>query len=526
MTKSSQFIRRPGTGVTRRAAAISFALLTLVSCEPAPVAPNLTRPLRLRSDVAAPQSVTPMVSAGGSHTCALKSDGTVVCWGSNAQGQSAVPAGLTGVTQLSAGSFQTCALKFDGSVLCWFDPAPSGLTSEVFIDATDYTHDCVVNNSGAPFCWGDNSSGETTIPSGLPPVTQAVAGGGFSCALAVDETVTCWGFDGNGQTDVPSGLSDVTQISAGQYDACARKSDGTVVCWGLNLYSEDTPPSGLNGVIQVSIFGLTTCALKSDGTVVCWGFDFDGEANVPAGLTNVIQISAGAAHVCALKRGGTIVCWGADNFGQIDVPAGLDLIVQAPQTISFTSTPPSPAQLGGSYLVGAGSTSGLPVTFTSLTPATCSVSEASVTFGAIGTCTIAADQAGNAAFLPAPEVTQSFSVLYAFAGFYAPVDNPDTVNVVQAGSAIPVTFALGGDHGLAIFSPNSPASAQVSCNASSVVSALTATVTAGNSGLQYDAGTGTYTYVWKTEKGWGSTCRALVVTLVDGSIHQALFQFR
>ncbi len=526
MTKSSRSIRPSGTGVTRGAAALSLALLALGSCEPVPVAPNLARPPRLRSDLTAPQSVTPMVSAGGSHTCALKSDGTVVCWGSNAQGQSTVPSGLTGVTQLSAGSFQTCALKVDGSVLCWFDPAPSGLTSEVSIDATDYTHDCVVNSSGVPFCWGDNSSGETTIPTGLPPVTQVVAGGGFTCALTVDGMVSCWGFDGNGQTEVPSGLSNVTQISAGQYDACARKSDGTVACWGLNIYSEDTPPSGLSGITQVSIFGLTTCALRSDGTVACWGFDFDGEANVPAGLTNVIQISAGAAHVCALERDGTIVCWGADNFGQIDVPAGLNLIVQAPQTISFTSNPPSPAQLGASYLVGAGSTSGLPVTITSLTPATCTVSGTSVTFVAIGTCTIAADQPGNAAFLPAPEATQSVSVLYAFIGFYAPVDNPDTVNVVQAGSAIPITFSLGGDHGLAIFSPNSPASEQVSCNASSVISDLTATVTAGNSSLQYDAMTDIYTYVWKTEKSWSNTCRALVVTLVDGSLHQALFQFR
>src|SRR6185312_5857983 len=428
MTRSSQSIRARGTVVTRRAAAMSLALFTLGSCEPVPVAPNLAHPLRLRSDVAAPQSVTPMVSAGGSHTCALKSDGTVVCWGSNVQGQSAVPSGLTGVTQLSAGSFQTCALRFDGSVLCWFDPAPSGLANETFLNATDYTHDCVVNAGGVPFCWGDNSSGETTIPAGLQPVTEAVTGGGFTCALTVQGTVVCWGYDGNGQTDVPSGLSGVTQISAGQYDACAR---------------------------------------KTDGTVVCWGFDFDGEANVPAGLTNVVQISAGAAHVCALKSDGTIVCWGADNFGQIDVPAGLNLIVQAAQTISFTSSPPNPATLGGSYSVSAVSTSGLPVTLSGLTPGTCSLSGSTVTFIAVGTCTIAADQAGNASFLPAPEATQSFGVLYAFAGFYAPVDNPDTVNVVQAGSAIPVKFSLGGDHGLLIFATNSPASGQVTCDASS-----------------------------------------------------------
>jgi hypothetical protein len=164
MSSSRERSQSRRTAVARSAAALVVAFLALSGCEPGPAAPRFDVPTRLHGDVAAPQTVTPMVSAGGSHTCALKSDGTVVCWGSNVQGQSAVPSGLTGVTQLSAGSFQTCALRFDGSVLCWFDPAPSGLANETFLNATDYTHDCVVNAGGVPFCWGDNSSGETTIP--------------------------------------------------------------------------------------------------------------------------------------------------------------------------------------------------------------------------------------------------------------------------------------------------------------------------------------------------------------------------
>jgi alpha-tubulin suppressor-like RCC1 family protein len=34
------------------------------------------------------------VAAGGVHSVALKNDGTVVCWGDNTDGESAVPAGL------------------------------------------------------------------------------------------------------------------------------------------------------------------------------------------------------------------------------------------------------------------------------------------------------------------------------------------------------------------------------------------------------------------------------------------------
>jgi hypothetical protein len=53
-----------------------------------------------------------------------------------------------------------------------------------------------------------------------------------------------------------------------------------------------------------------------------------------------------------------------------------------------------------------------------------------------------------------------------------------------------------------------------------------ATVTAGNSGLQYDSEDVIYAYVWKTQEDWSGTCRQLNVRLTDGSNHTALFQFR
>jgi hypothetical protein len=55
--------------------------------------------------------------------------------------------------------------------------------------------------------------------------------------------------------------------------------------------------------------------------------------------------------------------------------------------------------------------------------------------------------------------------------------------------------------------------------------AIEETVTAGNSSLQYDPKTQTYTYVWKTDKAWAGTCRQLIVKLIDGTEHSALFQF-
>jgi probable HAF family extracellular repeat protein len=198
--------------------------------------------------------------------------------------------------------------------------------------------------------------------------------------------------------------------------------------------------------------------------------------------------------------------------------------ITQPQTVTFVSTPPNPAILDGSYsLTANGGASGNPILFGSLTPSVCAVTGSSVRFIAIGNCVVTADQAGNESYDPAPQATQSFAIAFSFAGFFSPVDNLPTVNVAQAGSAIPVKFSLGGDRGLAILAEGSPSSAAYACtNASS--DAIEETVAASVSGLRYD---GTqYIYVWKTEKTWARTCRQLTVKLIDGTVHRANFQFK
>ncbi len=116
------------------------------------------------------------------------------------------------------------------------------------------------------------------------------------------------------------------------------------------------------------------------------------------------------------------------------------------------------------------------------------------------------------------------SRLYDFSGFFQPVDNLPTLNVVKAGSALPVKFSLGGDQGLSIFEAGYPKSQIIEC--SSTVDSIEQTVTAGSSSLSYDPVTNQYTYVWKTDKTWANTCRQLVIKLNDGTHHRANFQFK
>lgn len=59
------------------------------------------------------------IDGGGLHTCAVKTDGTPVCWGDNSEGQWTIPAGIGSVTQITAGGLHTCAIKTDGTPACW-----------------------------------------------------------------------------------------------------------------------------------------------------------------------------------------------------------------------------------------------------------------------------------------------------------------------------------------------------------------------------------------------------------------------
>jgi hypothetical protein len=125
-----------------------------------------------------------------------------------------------------------------------------------------------------------------------------------------------------------------------------------------------------------------------------------------------------------------------------------------------------------------------------------------------------------------PQITISWTLAYPFTGFFSPVDNPPTINVVEAGQAIPIQFSLGSNLGLNIIAAGYPTAQQVSCATGVPVNTGTETDTSGNSGLQYDAGTDTYTYVWKTSKASAGTCQVFTLGLTDGTFHTADFQYK
>jgi CSLREA domain-containing protein len=117
-------------------------------------------------------------------------------------------------------------------------------------------------------------------------------------------------------------------------------------------------------------------------------------------------------------------------------------------------------------------------------------------------------------------------IVWQWSGFFQPVDNPPTLNSVAAGQSIPVKFSLGANRGLTPFGSNYPASQQVTCASNVPVDPIETTVTSSTSGMNYDAGSNTYTYVWKTDKAWAGTCRDLIMQLPSGSVRRAKFTFK
>ncbi|MBI4742682.1 MAG: hypothetical protein HY777_14285 [Betaproteobacteria bacterium] len=112
------------------------------------------------------------------------------------------------------------------------------------------------------------------------------------------------------------------------------------------------------------------------------------------------------------------------------------------QIIAFGAAPS--IAVGGTGPISATASSGLAVTFSSLTPSVCSVSGSTVSGLVAGDCTIAANQAGNGSISAAPQVTQTFAVSASFAaaieyyhagfGHYFVTSNADEAAGIDNGS--------------------------------------------------------------------------------------------
>ena len=295
-------------------------------------------------DRATPPSGTfVQISAGLWHNCGVKTDNTLACWGSNdpywrhgepknkdpyltkwkdveTLGQAAPPSGT--FLQVSAGGRHTCGVRTDHTVECWgshlSDPPilagrlgrsqsvpPDGEFSQV---SAGMSHTCGIRPDQQVECWGGFENGRAE-----PPIdsfySQIRAGFAHTCGLEVDSTVVCFGgqdLAGSEMARVPNstcrcpipgtntGCACTTSLShtfsqlleTGSGSTCGIRTDNTVVCWGYDPEGQTFPPQGL--IVK-----------SSDPACLVYGVHNDAKqtqffiANINAGPLEIYQRSEG-----------------------------------------------------------------------------------------------------------------------------------------------------------------------------------------------------------------------------------------
>ena len=267
------------------------------------------------------------VSAGGAHTCALQNL-SINCWGNNDHGQTQQPVGA--FRAVSAGPDHSCGLLVGGSIKCWGNNShgqidvPSGRFSDV---SAGENVSCAVTTDGAVTCWGAAADWSDTTTG---PFTEVAAGGSNSCALGTDHTITCQLNTGRPlfpgtQPEQPTGTFSALSVNADH--GCGLTTANTITCWGWNAHRRTEAPQGTH--ISVSAGYEHSCAVRTDGTITCWGRYSEEQQPDTSQPDRAISsppqfsaVSAGVGHSCGLRTNGTIQCWGFNDDGQTDAPEG------------------------------------------------------------------------------------------------------------------------------------------------------------------------------------------------------------
>jgi alpha-tubulin suppressor-like RCC1 family protein/tRNA threonylcarbamoyladenosine modification (KEOPS) complex Pcc1 subunit len=361
------------------------------------------------------------ISAGGKHSLALFTDGGIAAWGANSSGQlgnnstvsSNVPVtvpkqgAISGKTVigLSAGGDHSLAVCSDGTVAAWglnssgqlgnssnntsFVPVPvtmntgALLSKRVIAVSASAAHSVALCSDETTVAWGANASGSlgnnsntssniavAVTRSGVlssKKVSAVATGGAQSFALCSDGTLTSWGLNTFGQlgnnttetTRVPVTVTTTTgalfgktvvATSVGQSHTVVRFSNGGMAAWGRNAEGQLGNNTTTNSNIPVEVFSggvlsgkkiaavsagaAHNVALCSDGTVVTWGSNSSGQLGtgtaivsslIPTNITGlgalsgktVVAVSAGTNHSLALCSDGRVVAWGRGTSGQL-----------------------------------------------------------------------------------------------------------------------------------------------------------------------------------------------------------------
>ncbi len=328
-----------------------------------------------------PCPCTAQVVAGANHNCALRNDGSVVCWGRDQHGQ------------LGKG-------RASGSDP-WPHRVPLPADAEIVQIDAGAEHSCAASGDGRAWCWGRNGSGESSPGTkepvvgptellGAPSLERIHTGFRFTCATAEDGRFACWGFNASSQLFDPFASTDFLVSGPHSDDALdgfvlGREhgclwSSSELWCWGGNgdgqlgsgsVGGESAVPS----LVEVDITTASaiasgdrhTCVATNEGVEVrCWGDDHEGqitgsEAGRQPVPTEVSLSAVGAVTLlasrddttCAWLDSGDLYCWGGQNGGHLGTDVPNDQVLFPPARVTVADEfPDEPVQLavGNSHI--------------------------------------------------------------------------------------------------------------------------------------------------------------------------------
>ena len=305
------------------------------------------------------------MSAGGRHTCARKTDGTLWCWGGNEHGEvgigaptvADVPTQVEAAAdwrQISSGAEHTCGIRepaagrrelwcwgtgWDGRLGTGFAAARS--TPGRAGNGADWTQvdagpevTCGLRGAGELHCFGDGLLDPVRFGTDLWTDVGVSVGGGT--ALAPDGSIGSFAEPLEvGTTLVPYlATTGHTSLDAGAYHTCVTDAGGFLGCFGDNGWEalgvdpitvpSSAPPvqPALGGPVSAyAAAEFDTCAIVAED-LHCWGGDVYGWAPVRISDLSFASVSGGEGHICAIATSGELYCWGRNHRGQLGHDTG------------------------------------------------------------------------------------------------------------------------------------------------------------------------------------------------------------
>lgn len=322
---------------------------------------------------------------------------------------STAPATYTFPVYLAAGAEvlagQTSAITATVSL------APIGAANNVpsFVNGTSTT---TVSGSTFAACGQTITFGPLSnviLGSGNVTLTGSASSGlGLSFASTTPGVCTV---AGNVATPVGGGTCSITasQAGSGAYSAAAPVTETFTISVPTPAVSSVTPNT-------VAAYSLATAVSVAGGNL---GTDSTVYFTPPGGVATAIS----ASLISSAQMAATIPATLLTTAGTAEIFVGNRGTATLSNQVPFTITPVSqtisfdaiPNQIFGisPFEIGVQASSGLPITFTSSTPGVCKNSSGLVMLLATGTCSITANQGGNAAYGAASSFTRSFAVSQA-----------------------------------------------------------------------------------------------------------------